>query len=145
MLGLVLAPLVDFSNSRLQLSSSRILFKYTSNRTKEFLAKHSITLKDVVSQYYNNLQPGQMGDSILFLMLGIFLLLQMLAVADILDWILTDALVPFIEEAIVYHREYYRTRQRQEALERSQVLLEDLVIPFALIGISLLFIFSAKI
>ena len=144
MLGLVLAPLVDFSNSRLQLSSSRILFKYTSNRTKEFLAKHFITLKDV-SRDYNNLQPGRMGDSILFLMLGIFLLLQMLAVADILDWILTDGLVPFIEEAIVYRREYYRTRRRQEALERSQVLLEDLVIPFALIGISLLFIFSAKI
>jgi hypothetical protein len=127
---MVLAPLVDFYNSLLQLSSSRILFKYTSNRTKEF---------------FNNLQPGQMGDSILFLMLGIFLLLQMLAVADILDWILTGALVPFIEEAIVYRREYYRTRQRQEALERNQVLLEDLVIPSALIGISLLFVFSAKI
>jgi hypothetical protein len=108
------------------------------------LAKHFITLKDI-SWDYNNLQPGRMGDSILFLMLGIFLLLQMLAVADILDWILTDGLVPFIEEAIVYRREYYRTRQRQEALERNQVLLEDLVIPFALIGISLLFVFSAKI
>jgi hypothetical protein len=140
---LVLAPLLDFYTSLLQLSCSRILFKYSSNQTKEFLAKHSITLKDV-SQYYNNLQPGQMGDSILFLMLGIFLLIQMLAVADLLI-IAVDIVSWFIEEANEYRHRDYLARQRQEALERNQVLPGDLVIPFALMGFSLLFVFSAKI
>jgi hypothetical protein len=140
---LVRARLVDFYKSLLQLSSSRILFKYTSNRTKEFLVEYSITLKDV-SQYYHSLQAGQMGDSILFLVLGIFLLIQMLAVADLLNTA-ADILSWFIEEVNEYRHTDYPARQRQESLERNQVLPEDLVIPFALMGFGLLFVFSAKI
>jgi hypothetical protein len=85
-----------------------------------------------------------MGDSILFPMLGIFLLIQMLAVADLLI-IAVDIVSWFIEEANEYRHRDYLARQRQEALERNQVLPGDLVIPFALMGFSLLFVFSAKI
>jgi hypothetical protein len=150
---LVLAPLVDFYKSLLQLSSSRILFKYAPNRTKEFLAKHSITLKDV-SQYYNSLQMrqmGQMGESILFLVLGIslfvlgiLLLILMLAATDLLDTA-GNIVAWFIEEAIEYRHADYLARQGQEALERDQVLPRDLIIPFAFIAFGLLFIFSTKI
>jgi hypothetical protein len=84
---------------------------------------------------------------ILFIVKGLFLAILMLAVAKLLNRI-GDIVAWVIEEAIDYRHADYLARQGQEALERGQVLPEDLIIPFAFIAgvaFGLLFAFYGKI